>query len=435
MDLDFMPPLASRESTYPLIRTGYPYISAQCDRLGTDVFRSRLMLKKTIFMRGEEAAELFYDDALFTRENAAPKRLKKTLFGEGGVQGLEGQAHQQRKALFLSLMTHSRIDELIQWVEQYWQSRLTVLESQTSVILLDEIHYILCQAACAWCGIPLHRKNAPDITKKLVLMIEGGASIGLKYWSSRRARHLTENALIDLINQYRIGLHKVDTVSPFATFASFRNANGEHLPDRIIAVELINVIRPIVAVARYMIFAIMAMHEHPRCLERLKHVNPDRYRQHFIQEVRRYYPFFPFLAARVRTDFTWQGYRFKRGWQAILDLYGTNHDSHRWDTPDLFYPERFEKEENGFLRYSMIPQGGGEHATQHRCPGEWITLALIDWTIDKFTQKLRYDIPPQDLTIDLNIVPARPRSGLIITNIRSINSLQTNDKEKIVKNT
>lgn len=73
MDLDFMPPLASRESTYPLIRTGYPYISAQCDRLGTDVFRSRLMLKKTIFMRGEEAAELFYDDALFTRENAAPK--------------------------------------------------------------------------------------------------------------------------------------------------------------------------------------------------------------------------------------------------------------------------------------------------------------------------------------------------------------------------
>lgn len=54
-------------------------------------------------MRGEEAVELFYDDELFTRKNAAPKQLRRMLFGEGGVQGLEGEAHQQRKALFLSL--------------------------------------------------------------------------------------------------------------------------------------------------------------------------------------------------------------------------------------------------------------------------------------------------------------------------------------------
>lgn len=258
------------------------------------------------------------------------------------------------------------------------------------------------------------------MTKKLVLMVEGGAAIGPKHWASRRARRQTENALQELVSQYRQGLHDIDPSLPLAAFADFQEPNGKVLPSHTVAVELINVIRPIVAVARYMVFAVMAMHEYPRCLEKLRNAGAGRYRQHFIQEVRRYYPFFPFLAARVNSDFTWQGYRFKRGWQAILDIYGTNHDAQRWASPDQFYPERFEDEPQTFHRFAMIPQGGSEHATQHRCPGEWITVALINWAIEKFAQQVRYDLPPQDLTVDLNVVPARPRSGLIITNVHPI---------------
>ena len=36
----------------------------------------------------------------------------------------------------------------------------------------------------------------------------------------------------------------------------------------------------------------------------------------------------------------------------------------------------------------MIPQGGSEHATQHRCPGEWITVALINWAIEKYRESI-----------------------------------------------
>jgi fatty-acid peroxygenase len=380
-------------------------------------------------MRGEEAAALFYDEARFTRVNAAPRRLKKTLFGEGAVQGLDGQAHRQRKALFLSLMSQPRIDALMQWVEHYWQSQLSRWQPQTSITLLDEFHQLLCRAACAWCGIPLHQAEVPDMTKKLVLMVEGGAAMGPKHWASRRARRQTENALKELVSQYRQGRHDIDPSLPLAKFADFQEANGEVLSSHTVAVELINVIRPIVAVARYMVFAVMAMHEYPPCLEKLKSPEAGRYRQHFIQEVRRYYPFFPFLAARITTDFTWQGYRFKRGWQAILDLYGTNHDAQRWTSPEQFYPERFEEEPQAFHRFAMIPQGGSEHATQHRCPGEWITVALINWAIEKFAQQVRYDLPPQDLTVDLNVVPARPRSGLIVTNVRPIDPLPVTTEE------
>lgn len=429
MDHNSEPPMASRECTLSLVRSGYPYISTQCDRLGTNLFLSRLRLQKTLFMRGEEAAELFYNDELFTRENAAPKRLKKTLFGEGGVQGLEGESHRQRKALFLSLMSQSRIDALVKLVEHYWQVRLSYWESRTSIILLDELHHILCRAACAWCGIPLHNVDTPEMTKRLVLMIEGGAAIGPKHWVSRRARHQTENALIDLVKQYREGLREIDPALPFATFADFRNAEDKPLSSRVVAVELLNVIRPIVAVARYMVFAVLAMHEHPRCREHLSHEESGHYRRHFIQEVRRYYPFFPFLAARVKKDVTWHGYHLKRGWQAILDIYGTNHDPHRWEAPDQFRPERFEQEKTDLHRFAMIPQGGSDHATQHRCPGEWITLALIDLAINKFAQQLSYNIPAQDLTVDLNVIPARPRSGLIISDIHPISPFKAKVEE------
>src|SRR3546814_10067301 len=63
-------------------------------------------------MTGPEAAELFYRQDLFARRGAAPGRIQKTLLGQGGVQGLDGEAHRHRKQMFMSLMTPERIEEL-----------------------------------------------------------------------------------------------------------------------------------------------------------------------------------------------------------------------------------------------------------------------------------------------------------------------------------
>lgn len=56
----------------------------------------------------------------------------------------------------------------------------------------------------------------------------------------------------------------------------------------------------------------------------------------FVQEVRRFYPFFPFAAAEVKTDFTWKDYTFEKGTLTLLDLYGTNHDTNIWGIPKCF---------------------------------------------------------------------------------------------------
>jgi fatty-acid peroxygenase len=347
--------------------------------------------------------------------------LQKTLFGVGGVQGLEGKTHRRRKALFLEFMSQARIDGLLDLVERTWQARMPHWQSGSPIVLLDELHRILCRAACDWCGIALKEKHVSDWTRALVLMIEGGGSFGPRHWEARRARRRTENALMALIDDYRRDPGLVDPALPLPAFADFRDENGTRLASRTVAVELLNLIRPIVAVARYMVFSVLAIHDHPACLETLKQPNNDSYRRAFIQEVRRYYPFFPFLVARVRDDFVWYDYRFPRGRQVVLDLYGTNHDPNRWDEPHRFSPERFEQESDSCHRFATIPQGGGEHTTGHRCPGEWITLALIDLAVEKFVNRLSYRIPAQDLSLNFTQMPSKPRSGLVIEKIDYIN--------------
>ena len=99
------------------------------------------------------------------------------------------------------------------------------------------------------------------------------------------------------------------------------------------AIELINVLRPIVAISTYITFATLALQEHPEWKEKFLSGDSNNFEM-FAQEVRRYYPFGPFLGARVRNDFQMNEYNFKKGMLVLLDMYGTNHDSLIWNKPD-----------------------------------------------------------------------------------------------------
>lgn len=81
-------------------------------------------MQNTNCMSGEEAAKLFYDGKLFQRHHAAPRMLQKTLFGQGGVQGLDDEAHRHRKQLFLSLLTDDAVAELARLTEANWQAAI-----------------------------------------------------------------------------------------------------------------------------------------------------------------------------------------------------------------------------------------------------------------------------------------------------------------------
>lgn len=100
------------DSTLAFALDGHLFVSKRCERYRSDVFQTRLILQKTICMRGEEVARTFYDENRFERKGTAPKRLQATLFGRGGVQRMDDSPHHHRKQMFLSLMTPAGIQQL-----------------------------------------------------------------------------------------------------------------------------------------------------------------------------------------------------------------------------------------------------------------------------------------------------------------------------------
>lgn len=108
------------DNSLKLLKEGYEYILNRQHRYQTDVFETRLLGEKAICLTGKDAAEIFYDNSKFERSEAAPGRVKKTLFGEGGVQGLDGEAHKHRKEMFMSVMSKESLQEIIDLTEKQW---------------------------------------------------------------------------------------------------------------------------------------------------------------------------------------------------------------------------------------------------------------------------------------------------------------------------
>ena len=88
-----------------------------------------------------------------------------------------------------------------------------------------------------------------------------------------------------------------------------------------------------------------------------------------------------------------------------------DHDPDLWGDPYAFRPDRFLDREIG--AYELVPQGGGDPRTNHRCPGEQITVALLSALAVRLA-RLDAEAPEQDLTISLRRIPARPASGVVL---------------------
>lgn len=405
----------SLDSTLALLLEGYAFIPKRCERFQSDIFETRLLFERYICLQGAEAATIFYDTQRFQRQGATPARFKKTVFGRGGVQGLDGEAHRWRKHMFMSLMVPAQISQLVDTATTYWDAAITRWETAGDLVLLYEVREVLCRAVCAWAGVPLAESEVQQRTDDLAAMVDSAGATGPRHWQGLWARQRAMKWSMALVEQVRAQTLHAPEGSALQTIATHRDVQGKLLDTQIAATELLNVLRPIVAIDRFVVFAALALHEHPDCREHIV-AGDDRDLELFVQEVRRFYPFFPFVVARVRTAFEWQGYHFPQGCRVLLDLYGTNHDSRLWEQPYVFRPERFQHWQSN--AYTFIPQGGGDHYHNHRCAGEWITIDMMKMAVRMLTKAMEYDVPPQDMRVALSRIPAIPNSRLKITNVR-----------------
>lgn len=417
---DREPPIPSDrsvDSTLAFLRKGYSFVSNRCERLGSDVFSTRIMLRNAVCMRGAAAAELFYGSDHFTRAGAMPVTVLKLLQDRGSVQLMEGEPHRHRKLMFMSLMIPDAIGRLSQLTESEWLRRLPSWERAPQVILFDELRAILTRAVCAWAGVPLREADAERRTWELSEMIESTGSVGPRNWRALMLRVRSEGWVRGIVRRVRAGDLPAPENSALRAIASHLDHEGRQLDVKVAGVELLNVLRPTVAVARFMVFAALALHERPELRERIVE-GGEAYLDAFVQEVRRHSPFFLIIGGRVKTPFDWRGHRLAKGAWVLLDLFGTNHDPRSWEAPEVFRPERFlEKQPTAF---DLVPQGGGEHLQSHRCPGEWITIELTKLTVQMLVTRLKYGVPAQDLSVNLARIPALPKSGFVMCNVAQV---------------
>jgi cytochrome P450 len=92
------------DHTLALLSEGYRFLTGRFERFGADMFTTRLMLRKALCVRGEDAARMFYQPGRFTRRHALPPTTMALLQDFGSVMALDGEAHRRRKAMFMSLL-------------------------------------------------------------------------------------------------------------------------------------------------------------------------------------------------------------------------------------------------------------------------------------------------------------------------------------------
>ena len=412
---DKMPKHGGLDHTASVLKKGYHFISETADQLDTDVFETRLLGQRMYCMRGSEAAELFYDESKFQRAEAAPLPVRKTLFGEGGVQGLDDEEHRHRKAMFMQLREHVSESRLRECFARHLRAAAVEWQARDEIVLYEEIKLVLTRFVCEWVGVPLLEDEVETRTEQLASLFELAGETNLKHFKAWRARSKAEEWLEELISEAREQPAEADPNSPFAIFCWHRSPNGELLDEHTAAVEVLNLLRPTVANAIWVVFAAKAIADHPDHLEPIRQGEADACK-HLSEEVRRFYPFFPFLAAKVRHNFMWKEYQFAEGTLTLLDIYGTHHSSREWKEPERFWPQRYKSET--ITPYNFIPQGGGSYHEAHRCAGEWVTRIVLEQSVDFLVNGLSYDLPKQDLSYSMTEIPSMPSSGIKMSQIR-----------------
>ncbi|OHX54568.1 hypothetical protein BB776_05690 [Planococcus salinarum] len=140
--------------------------------LDSDIFETRLLGKKSLCIAGEEAAAVFYDNKYFNAKGAAPKPLKKTLLGEGGIHGRDGEDHHHQKRMFLSMMTPERLEDMKRLAIEELDRKASQWERMDQVLLLDEIEEVLARSVMDWAGLPLKESEVKTRTQELVAMVD-----------------------------------------------------------------------------------------------------------------------------------------------------------------------------------------------------------------------------------------------------------------------
>jgi cytochrome P450 len=357
--------------------------------------------RRAVVVRGREAVRHFYDATLIERHGAVPPPLAALLFGRGAVHGTDGAEHAARKRMFLDLLTEDRVDDLATTVARDLERRVARWRGR-EVVVFDELVEVYGAAVQAWAGVDTTPERTRQVSRRLAAIVDGFGGAGAAYPKAWAARLWADRWAARLVADARTG---VRAPRPGTALAELATGTGADLSPRLAGVELLNVLRPTVAVAWPGTFLARALIRHPQWRSRLSDADEG---VAFGHEVRRTCPFVPALAGRAVRHAELDGIAIEPGDLVVLDVPGTNEDPAMWGDPESFRPERFEGLPPDPFGY--VPQGGGYPDDGHRCPGEPLTVRMLAETA-RVLAHVSFE-QTSDTAHDPTRIPTLPTRGL-----------------------
>ncbi|MDN4160413.1 cytochrome P450 [Nocardioides abyssi] len=389
-----------------LLRHGYDAVAA--DRAAHGVppdagaHATRLVGRRAVVVRSEAGVRFFYDESAAERKGVVPPPLGWLLFGRGALHGLDGDPHRDRKRVMVDVLSADGLGPMVARVTDELEAATTGWPGR-EVTVHPTLVSAYGRAVLRWAGLDVDDERADMLARRLAQQVDGFGFAGPAYARGWASRLWWDRWASRLVGDLRSGRAGVPDDAP-----AMRLVRGIDGDDRTAAVELGNVLRPTIAVSWLGTFAALRLAGLPQWRERLADPGEELARMAFAQEVRRTTPFAPVLAARATRPATLDGVRVRRGDRLVLDIMGVDHDPARWEAPHEFRPERFLTHAPG--AYDLVPQGGG-HPAGHRCPGESLTLRVLEATL-RVLATVPYDVV--DPGVDLTRMPTTPRDGLRI---------------------
>lgn len=413
------------DQTAEFLRSGYLFVSRVRRAAGLEPGSDspvpfRLLGRSSLLVRGEEGVRFFYDTDLFRRHGAMPAFVRGPLFGAGAVHGLDGAAHRARKNALADLAYDDvRVAAFATCVSAELEEMLATLSRHRSGSVYDATTVAFGRAAFRWAGVPVSTGEADRRAHQMSRLLDTfGRPVSNPLAWAERAR--LDRWATGLIRDVRGGDTRAPAGSVLATLADLRDEDGALVSDHTAAVELQNLTRPTVAVARFAAFAAVALVEHPAWARRIREATTAAGRLTdvpeavaFAHEVRRVYPFVPMLPALAAVDTVIGGCPVRRGQRVFLDILGTNTDPNHWTDAGTFDPERFLDVADAEALAAFIPQGGAGVRTGHRCPGEKIAVTALSATVAALCRPgVEISDDADDLTFSWTRMLTRPATGV-----------------------